>query len=84
MVIDDLHARDSGTPEGVGTQFAAAKGNKAASGVKCNALTTYDGLTIGMRVKSGDESDVEFIKKGYRNWERGWCSNWTVFIGQRK
>lgn len=61
VVIDDLHAIDSGTPDGFLTQFAASKGEKRESGVKFNAFTSDEFIKMAMMVLRSGETDVKCI-----------------------
>lgn len=61
VFIDCLHGRDSGSPEEVAASNNVAKGNKGAAGVKFNAMTTEEGITVALGVKPEDETLCECI-----------------------
>lgn len=63
VVIDDLHVRDSGTPEEISTSFTTAKGDKGASGAKFNSMTTDEVITTSMRVQRNDQTLSQCIAK---------------------
>lgn len=48
-------------PGGILTQFTASKGDNGASGVKLNAFTSYEGVTMEMRVRRSYETEVQCI-----------------------